>query len=367
VEKGEEGLEFKKYFPRKVYSTKFFYKMTRTELASLGEFGLIERLKQKVNIQNPSSLKGIGDDCAVIDNGTDVLTIVSTDMLIEKVHFDLSYVPLKHLGYKAVAVNVSDIAAMNGIPEQITVSIAVSNRFSVEAIEELYAGIIYACKNYKVDLVGGDTTTSLSGLVISITVIGKVKKDKITYRNTAKPNDIICVTGDLGGAYLGLHVLEREKSVFKEHPDMQPELEGFDYLLQRQLKPEARMDFIYELAEHQVVPTSMIDISDGLASELIHICKQSQVGALILEENLPIDSHAYHTALDFHIDPLTCMLHGGEDYELLFTLRLDDYQKLRKKIDIISIGTILEDHKIIQLQSKAGTPVPLKAQGWKHF
>lgn len=341
--------------------------MERTELKDIGEFGLIERLKKNIHLQNKSTIKGIGDDCAVIDNGTDFFTIVSTDMLIEKIHFDLSYVPLRHLGYKAIAVNVSDIAAMNGIPEQITVGLAISNRFSIEAIEEIYAGMKIACDNYKVDLVGGDTTSSISGLMISISVIGKVNKNKIAYRNTAKKDDIICVTGDLGAAYMGLHILEREKQVYQSNPEMQPELVGFDYLLQRQLKPEARMDFIHELAEKNIVPTSMIDISDGLASELFHICTQSGVGALIMEENLPIDQLTYQTAIDFHIDPLTCMMNGGEDYELLFTLNPDDYEKIRKHIDIIAIGKILEDKSIIQLQSKAGTIVPIKAQGWKHF
>ncbi|TAE73775.1 MAG: thiamine-phosphate kinase [Bacteroidetes bacterium] len=341
--------------------------MQRTELKDVGEFGLIERLKKNINLQNKSTIKGIGDDCAVIDNGTDFFTIVSTDMLIEKIHFDLSYMPLRHLGYKAIAVNVSDIAAMNGIPEQITVGLAISNRFSIEAIEEIYAGMKIACDNYKVDLVGGDTTSSISGLIISISVIGKVQKNKITYRNTAKKDDIICVTGDLGAAYMGLHVLEREKQVYQSNPEMQPELTGFDYLLQRQLKPEARMDFIHELSEKNIVPTSMIDISDGLASELFHICTQSGVGALIMEENLPIDQLTYQTAIDFHIDPLTCMMNGGEDYELLFTLNPNDYEKIRKHIDIIAIGKILEDKSIIQLQSKAGTIVPIKAQGWKHF
>lgn len=341
--------------------------MERTELKDVGEFGLIERLKKNIHLQNKSSIKGIGDDCAVIDNGTDFYTIISTDMLVEKIHFDLSYVPLRHLGYKAIAVNVSDIAAMNGIPEQITVGLAISNRFSIEAIEEIYAGMKIACDNYKVDLVGGDTTSSISGLMISISVIGKVNKNKIAYRNTAKKDDIICVTGDLGAAYMGLHILEREKQVYQSNPEMQPELVGFDYLLQRQLKPEARMDFIHELAEKNIVPTSMIDISDGLASELFHICTQSGVGALIMEENLPIDQLTYQTAIDFHIDPLTCMMNGGEDYELLFTLNPDDYEKIRKHIDIIAIGKILEDKSIIQLQSKAGTIVPIKAQGWKHF
>jgi thiamine-monophosphate kinase len=339
--------------------------MKRTELQNLGEFGLINRVSANIELQNPESIKGIGDDAAVIDIGENYL-LVSTDMLLEGVHFDLSYVPLKHLGYKAVAVNVSDIAAMNGIPKQITVSIGLSNRISVEAVDELYEGIKIACESYKVDLVGGDTTTSRSGLVISITATGFVEKDKISYRNGAKPNDILCVTGDLGAAYLGLQILEREKQVFIANPEMQPQLEEKEYVVQRQLKPEARMDIIHELRELGVVPTSMIDISDGLASEFLHICSQSGVGGHIFEENLPIDELSYLAATELNISPITAALNGGEDYELLFTVSQSDYDKIKKLADVLPIGYITED-KEVELLLKSGTRIPLTAQGWQHL
>jgi thiamine-monophosphate kinase len=339
--------------------------MKRTELQNLGEFGLINRVSANIELQNPESIKGIGDDAAVIDIGENYL-LVSTDMLLEGVHFDLSYVPLKHLGYKAVAVNVSDIAAMNGIPKQITLSIGLSNRISVEAVDELYEGIKIACESYKVDLVGGDTTTSRSGLVISITATGFVEKDKISYRNGAKPNDILCVTGDLGAAYLGLQILEREKQVFIANPEMQPQLEEKEYVVQRQLKPEARMDIIHELRELGVVPTSMIDISDGLASEFLHICSQSGVGGHIFEENLPIDELSYLAATELNISPITAALNGGEDYELLFTVSQSDYDKIKKLADVLPIGYITED-KEVELLLKSGTRIPLTAQGWQHL
>ncbi len=341
--------------------------MKRTELKELGEFGLIDRINTQFTLQNAESVKGIGDDAAVIDNGNDTYTLVSTDMLVEGIHFDLSYVPLHHLGYKAVAVNVSDIAAMNGIPKQITVSLALSSRFSVEAIDALYQGIKIACENYKVDLVGGDTTTSRAGLVISVTALGTVHKSKVAYRNTAKPNDIICATGDLGGAFLGLQLLEREKQVFISNPEMQPQLEGKDYLLKRQLKPEARMDVIYELDDLGVIPTSMIDISDGLASELMHLCRSSQTGAVIFEDKLPIHGETYNTAVDFNIDPVTCVLNGGEDYELLFTIKQEDFQKIKNQADIALIGYMTNTPKDILLSTKSGNTVPIRAQGWAHF
>lgn len=338
-----------------------------TELKKIGEFGLIDLIKAQTQIVNPSTLKGIGDDAAVISYEPMMQTLVSTDMLLEKVHFDLSYVPLKHLGYKAVAVNVSDIAAMNGIPQQITVSLAVSNRFSVEAIDELYAGIRAACVAYQVDLVGGDTTTSVSGLVISITVLGKAQADKIVYRNTAKDKDIICVSGDLGGAYLGLTLLEREKREFLENPTMQPQIDKFEYVIRRQLKPEARMDIVHELAELGVVPTSMIDISDGLASELLHLCKQSGLGAVLYEDKLPIDKETYSVAIEeFKIDPTICALNGGEDYELLFTIKQSDFEKIKNHEDISTIGYMQAD-KAVQLVSRNNQVTPLAAQGWKHF
>lgn len=339
---------------------------TRTEISDLGEFGLIERIKSNFSLQHSSSTKGIGDDAAVIDIGNENL-LVSTDMLIEGPHFDLSYVPLKHLGYKAVAVNVSDIAAMNGKPEQIVVSLGLSNRFSLEAIDELYEGIKAACKNYRVDLVGGDTTSSPTGLVISITVIGRAPKEKTVLRSGAKVNDIICVTGDLGAAFLGLQVLEREKEVFQSNPSMQPDLEKYEYLVGRQLKPEARMDLIYELAEQNIIPTSMIDISDGLASELFHLGKSSGVGIKVFEDKIPIDATAFETAVEFKIDPITAALNGGEDYELLFTINPSDFEKIKNHPDIHFIGHTHDNLNQNVMISKQGTVVPLKAQGWRHF
>lgn len=309
---------------------------------------------------------GIGDDAAVIDIGNEYL-LMSTDMLIEGPHFNLSYVPLKHLGYKAVAVNVSDIAAMNGRPEQITISLAISNRFSVEAIDELYEGIRAACKSFNVDLVGGDTTSSPSGLIIAINIIGRVDKDKIAYRKGAKPNDIICVTGDLGAAFMGLQVLEREKEVFLSNPDMQPDLEKYEYLVGRQLKPEARMDIVYDLAEMKIVPTSMIDVSDGIASELFHISTNSGVGVKIFEDKIPIDSQAFETAVEMNLDPVTCALNGGEDYELLFTIPQSDYEKVKNHPDIHLIGHTHSDASENLLITKQQNVVRLKAQGWQHF
>lgn len=339
----------------------------RSEISSLGEFGLIDRISQSISLQNSSSLKGIGDDAAVIDAGEDCI-LFSTDMLLEGIHFDLSYMPLQHLGYKAVAVNVSDIAAMNGRPEQITIGLGLSNRFSTEAIDSLYAGIRAACENFKVDLVGGDTSASASGLVISISILGRAKKDKVVYRSGAKASDIICVTGDLGGAYMGLQVLEREKQVFLTNPEMQPDLEKYEYVVSRQLKPEARMDIIHDLAEAGIVPTSMIDISDGLASELLHLSRQSNVGVRIYEDKIPIDNETFDTAaLEFKVDPITCALNGGEDYELLFTIKQTDFEKVKNHADIQFIGYVHEDPKQNFMQSKQGTMVPLSAQGWDHF
>ena len=342
-------------------------KQYMTLLSSLGEFGLIDRIRQRFPVQLPETVRGIGDDCAVLDNATDHYTLVSTDMLAEGIHFDLRYVPLTHLGYKAVAVNASDIAAMNGIPRQITVSLAFSSRFTVEAIDALYDGIAAACENYKIDLIGGDTTSSASGLVISITAIGTVEKSKIAYRNTAKVNDIICVTGDLGGAFMGLQVLEREKQAFLVNPDAQPELEGKEYIVGRQLKPEARLDIIHELSDLQVVPTSMIDISDGLASEILHLCTQSGTGASLYEENLPIDTLTYNTAVEFNISPVTAALNGGEDYELLFTIQQTDYEKLKSHADIHFIGFMQEKAKGVNLITKQENVYPITAQGWNHF
>ncbi len=338
----------------------------RTEISDLGEFGLIDRISNTARVRNPTSLKGIGDDAAVIDAG-DHVVVVSTDMLVEGIHFDLGYTPLKHLGYKSIAVNVSDIAAMNARAEQVTVSVAISNRFSLEAVDELYAGINAACESYNVDLVGGDTTSSLSGLIISITAIGRAKKSDIVYRNGAKPNDIICVTGDLGAAFLGLQVLEREKQVYLSDPNMQPGLEKYEYMVSRFLKPEARMDIVFDLNEKGIIPTAMIDVSDGLASELMHLSTQSGVGMRIYEDKIPIETSAYETAaVEFKVDPATCALNGGEDYELLFTIRQDDFEKVKNHQDIHLIGYVQEQKENVMV-TKQGNIVPLKAQGWNHF
>lgn len=338
----------------------------RTELSQLGEFGLIDRINSKFSISQPTTLKGIGDDAAIIDAGSDSL-LISADMLMEGVHFNLSYMPLPHLGYKAVAVNVSDIAAMNATPTQIVISIGISNRFSLEAVDALFEGIHAACKNYNVDLVGGDTTSSVSGLVISITVLGRAPKNEVVQRSGAKANDIICVTGDLGAAYMGLQVLEREKEVFLSNPDVQPDLEQYEYLVGRQLKPDARMDIVHELRERKCIPTSMIDISDGLASELFHLGKQSGVGVKIFEDKVPIDHMTFETAIEFKLDPITCALHGGEDYELLFTINPADYDKIKNHPDIHFIGHMHNDASQHVMVTKQQTVIPLTAQGWNHF
>lgn len=339
----------------------------RSEISQLGEFGLIDRISSNFELSNKSSLFGIGDDAAVIDGGDESI-LLCTDLLTEGVHFDLSYTPLHHLGYKAVVVNVSDIAAMNGRPEQIVVSLGLSNRFSVEAVDVLYEGIKAACKNYNVDLVGGDTTSSASGLVISIAALGRVKKEKVVYRIGAKVNDIVCVTGDLGAAYMGLQILERNKQEFLANPEMKPQLENFEYMVGRQLKPEARTDIVYELAELGIQPTSMIDISDGLASELLHISKNSGIGVKIFEDKIPIDTKVYETAaIELNIDPVTCALNGGEDYELLFTINQSDFEKIKNHQDIHFIGHVHDNAKQNLLITKQGTPIPLTAQGWNHF
>lgn len=338
----------------------------RSEIKQLGEFGLIDRIKQKFALTHQSSIAGIGDDAAVIDIGDECL-LVTTDMLLEGIHFDLAFTPLHHLGYKSVVANVSDIAAMNGRVEQITVSIALSNRFSIEAVDALYTGIKAACENYKVDLVGGDTTASASGLVISITALGRARKDDVAYRTGAQPNDIICVTGDLGAALAGLQVLEREKEVFLANPSMQPDLEKYEYVVGRQLKPEARTDIVFDLADAGVKPTSMIDVSDGLASELIHISNNSNVGIRIYEDKVPIDHSTYETAIEFKLDPITCALNGGEDYELLFTINKADQEKIKNHPDIHFIGYTHERKSENVLITKQDTIVPLMAQGWDHF
>lgn len=340
--------------------------MKLTSLQEIGEFGLINEFKKTETRQNSSTQFGIGDDAAVIEPGKKQV-VISTDMLVEGVHFDLTFCPLRHLGYKAVAVNVSDIAAMNATPTQILVSLAVGSRYSVEAMQELYDGIRIACENYKVDLVGGDTTSSNSGLIINITAIGEANPEEVVYRNGAQVNDLVCVTGDLGAAFLGLQILEREKQAFMANPDMQPELEKKEYLVQRQLRPEARMDVIHELRELGVKPTSMIDISDGLASELFHICGQSGVGATIYQDKLPADEQVIDTAEEFRMDPITCMLNGGEDYELLFTVKLSVFDKIKNHPDISILGKIVPKEEGLKIVMPSGNAYPLKAQGWQHF
>ena len=338
----------------------------KTELKKLGEFGLIRALTDNIKLVNESSKLGVGDDAAIINHGNnDVL--VSTDMLLEGVHFDLTYVPLKHLGYKAAIVNFSDIYAMNGRPKQLTVGLACSNRFPVEALEQLYEGIQMACAAYGVDLVGGDTTSSQAGLILSLTIIGEVEKDKAVKRSGAKVGDLLVVSGDLGGAYVGLQLLEREKSVFMDHPDAQPDLEGNDYILERQLKPEARRDIVEYLAEIGIQPSAMIDISDGLSSEILHICNQSNTGCRLYEEKIPIDSTTYNMAREFGLDPTVCALSGGEDYELLFTIAQQDYDKIKNSPLLTVIGHITDSSEGAQMIDKSGGIHPLVAQGWSSF
>ena len=335
-----------------------------TELSSLGEFGLIDYLTKNIHLVQKSTVKGIGDDAAVIKPPSGSQVLVSKDLLVEGVHFDLMYMPLKHLGYKAAVVNFSDIAAMNGVPKQIVVGISVSSKYTVEALEEIYAGIKKACEVYKVDFVGGDTTSSVSGLFISVTVIGEVKKDNITYRSGAGISDLLCVSGDLGGAYMGLLVLEREKKVFHANPDMQPDLSGHDYILERQLKPEARTDIVQMLSKEDIVPTSMIDVSDGLASEALHLCKNSDKGCMIYEEKIPIDQDTFNTAREFGIVPTVAALNGGEDYELLFTVKQSDYDKIKNNPDITVIGYMTEKAEGEKLVTADNQLFDLKAQGW---
>ncbi|HUH33504.1 MAG TPA: thiamine-phosphate kinase [Daejeonella sp.] len=338
----------------------------RTEIENLGEFGLIDHLTKNIKINNPSSIKGVGDDAAVL-NFEGKKTLISTDLLLEGIHFDLAYTPLKHLGYKAVQANLSDIYAMNGTATQVTVSIGISSKFPLEAVEELYMGITIACEKYGIDLVGGDTSSSKQGLVISVTSIGYADEDKICYRDGAKEGDLICVSGDLGGAYIGLQLLEREKGIFLENPQIQPDLEGKDYIVERQLKPESRKDIIETLAEINIKPTAMIDVSDGLASEILHICKQSNTGCKIYEDKIPIDPMTYDTARDFGIDPTVCALNGGEDYELLFTINQSDYEKIKNSADISIIGHITEASAGCNLISKSDIVHEIKAQGWNTF
>lgn len=336
---------------------------TQTEISSLGEFGLIDRLTQDIEIKNPSTIKGVGDDCAVM-HYPDTEVLVSTDMLIEGVHFDLTYVPLKHLGYKSAVVNFSDLYAMNATPKQITVSLGISKRFTVEHIEALYSGIRLACEIYGVDLVGGDTTTSRSGLVISVTCIGEAPKDKIVYRSGARNTDLICVSGDLGAAYMGLQLLEREKVASAGQKDFIPSFQGKEYLIERQLKPEARKDIIAELAKADIVPTSMMDISDGLSSELLHICKASDTGCRIYEDRIPIDYQTAIMAEELNMNLVTAAMNGGEDYELLFTVPLHYHDKIKSLPGIKVIGHITDKSLGCAMITRDGAEIPITAQGW---
>lgn len=339
---------------------------TRTELSTLGEFGLIKRLTKKFKSKNDSTVKAVGDDAAVINN-KDKQTLISTDMLVEGIHFDLMYMPLKHLGYKAVVVNLSDIYAMNALPKQITISLAISNRFSVEGLEELYEGISHACEVYGVDLIGGDTCSSPKGLVISVTAVGEAKAEDIVYRTGAQVNDLLCVSGDLGASYLGLQILEREKRIFLEDKSIMPDLENQEYLIGRQLKPEARRDVIEIFKQINIKPTSMIDVSDGLASEIFHLCEQNKTGCRLFEEKIPISEEAYNMALKFKLDPTTCALSGGEDYELLFTIKPEEFEKVQPVSDFSVIGFLTPEAEGINLYTKGGNVHALTAQGWNAF
>ncbi len=335
----------------------------RTSIAQLGEFGLVEHLTKNFKINQKSTLKGIGDDAAVLDFA-DKKIVISTDLLIEGVHFDLAYMPLKHLGYKAVVVNISDICAMNAKATQITVSVAVSNRFPLEALDELFAGINAAANEYHVDVIGGDTTSSQKGLIISITAIGQAEEQELVYRNGAKQSDLLVVTGDIGAAYMGLQVLEREKQVFNVNPNSQPDLDAYTYLIERQLRPEARKDIRTLLHALEIKPTSMIDISDGLSSEIMHICKQSKVGCNLYEDKLPLDPQLISTCEEFNIDITTVAINGGEDYELLFTIAMDDFEKIKANPNFTIIGHMTQESEGIHLITRADTKIPLKARGW---
>lgn len=337
-----------------------------TDLNELGEFGLIDKLTADTKKYQGSTMLGVGDDAAVIDVGDNYM-LVSTDMLVEGIHFNMMYTPLMHLGYKAAIVNFSDIYAMNGDVTQITVSIAVSSRFTAEALEELYKGIHKACELYQVDLVGGDTTSSTSGLIISVTAIGEVRKDELVLRSGGKENELLIVSGDLGGAFMGLQMLERENEVFKANPEMQPQFEGKDYILERQLKPEARKDIIHYLKEIGVKPTTMIDISDGLASEVMHLCKNSDLSCVIYDEKLPIDQETYDTAREFDLDPSIAALNGGEDYELLFSIAQSDYDKIKDSKHLTIVGNFMDKASGCSIVDRGGNLVPLAAQGWNHF
>ncbi|MFM8586995.1 MAG: thiamine-phosphate kinase [Bacteroidota bacterium] len=338
----------------------------RTEVNDYGEFGLIHHLTKNIELQNASSILGVGDDAAVIDH-FGKQTVVTTDLLLEGVHFDLAYTPLKHLGYKSVVVNVSDVYAMNATPTQITLSIGISSKVSVEALEEFYEGVYIACEEYGVDLVGGDTSASQKGFIISVTAIGEISEEKVVKRSTAQKGDLICVSGDLGGAYIGLLFLEREKKIFLESPQVQPDLENESYVIGRLLKPKARKDIVEFLEQQQVLPTSMMDISDGLSSEILHICEKSGVGAVVYEEKIPISEDSRNAAYKFEIDPTACALSGGEDYELLFTIKQGDYEKLTLNEQISVIGYIAEADQGAKIKTKGGNTFDITAQGWNAF
>lgn len=335
----------------------------RTDIATLGEFGLIKHLTKNIKLKHASTNMGVGDDAAVLDY-QNKKTVVTTDLLLEGIHFDLMYTPLKHLGYKAISVNVSDVYAMNALPKQVTVSIAISKRFTIEALDEIYEGINLACENYNVDLIGGDTTSSLTGLCISVTAIGEADADQLAYRNGAKENELICVSGNLGAAFAGLQLLEREKRVYDNNPAMQPDLTGHDYILERQLKPEARKDIYERLREAKIVPTSMIDISDGLSSDIMHICEESKVGCHIYEEKIPVDYETHKMAEELNMNYSTFSLNGGEDYELLFTVPLDQFDAIEKIEDVKVIGHITDASKGKYLVTRDGVEIELQAQGW---
>ena len=346
-----------------MFHIQFEKHMKKTLLSELGEFGLIRRLTENIQIKNTSTLKGVGDDAAVLSY-PDKKIVVTTDLLTEGIHFNLMYVPLKHLGYKAVVVNLSDVYAMNATPRQITVSIAISSKFSLEAVDELYSGIHLACEKYGIDLIGGDTTSSLTGLTISITAIGEANEEELVYRSGAKVGDLVCVTGDLGGAYMGLQLLERENEVFKVNPNQQPQFEGYDYILERQLKPEARSDFKELMKTIGIQPSSMIDISDGLSSEVLHLCQASKVGCSIYEEKIPLDKQTKEFAEELNINPLVAALNGGEDYELLFTVPISSFDIIKKEFDITIIGHITAESEGANLVTTGGSVIPLQAQGW---
>lgn len=338
----------------------------RTEISSLGEFGLIDHLTKNIELQNASSLLGVGDDAAVIDH-FGKQTVITTDLLVEGVHFDLMYTPLKHLGYKSVVVNLSDIYAMNAVPTQIVIGLGFSNRFSLEALDEFYEGVYAACTKYGVDLVGGDTTSSQKGLIISVTAIGEVAPDKYVKRNTAQKGDLICVSGFLGSAYVGLLFLEREKKIYMESPGVQPDLEGESYVIGRLLKPEARKDIVEFLEKSAIQPTAMIDISDGLSSEILHICKQSNLGCVLYEDKIPIHEDMRNAAFKFEIDPTACALSGGEDYELLFTIPQSEYDKLVLNEEISVVGYMTEPEQGVNIITKGGSKHAITAQGWNHL